>query len=242
MFVLGYFRSGTTFLQNLLAADPDLRSPSWPQVLAPQAFVPGWFFLRYFFVPLLPLTRLGAVVPVGARLPGGGRLRVEQSGRDVRPRRTRHPSPPASLLQSVSRSRRAFEEGVEPLALTSVRLRPEAYALLPAGGDFCSSRRAIRRASATSRICFRAPSLSTSPVRRKSCSGPTSFWRANCNVRSPCSRRCPRTSRRRSSLTNISRRRCTIWRIELDSGRRPRGSAAAGSHCRPRGRDEADLP
>ena len=29
VFVLGYFRSGTTFLQNLLAADPALRSPRW---------------------------------------------------------------------------------------------------------------------------------------------------------------------------------------------------------------------
>ncbi|MGX8008387.1 sulfotransferase family protein [Mesorhizobium sp. ORM8.1] len=69
MFVLGYFRSGTTFLQNLLAADPGLRSPSWPQVLAPQSFALGWVVLRYLFVPLLPLTRLDAVVPVGARLP-----------------------------------------------------------------------------------------------------------------------------------------------------------------------------
>jgi hypothetical protein len=69
VFVLGYFRSGTTFLQNLLAADPSLRSPSWPQVLAPQTFVLGWVLLRYLFVPLLPLTRLNAVVPVGARLP-----------------------------------------------------------------------------------------------------------------------------------------------------------------------------
>ncbi|TPI19452.1 sulfotransferase [Mesorhizobium sp. B4-1-1] len=69
VFVLGYFRSGTTFLQNLLAADPSLRSPSWPQVLAPQTFVLGWALLRTLFVPLLPLTRLDAVVPVGARLP-----------------------------------------------------------------------------------------------------------------------------------------------------------------------------
>ena len=69
VFVLGYFRSGTTFLQNLLAADPNLRSPSWPQVLAPQTFVLGWALLRYLFVPLLPLTRLDAVVPMGAKLP-----------------------------------------------------------------------------------------------------------------------------------------------------------------------------
>ncbi|AZO43727.1 sulfotransferase [Mesorhizobium sp. M7D.F.Ca.US.005.01.1.1] len=94
VFVLGYFRSGTTFLQNLLAADPDLRSPSWPQVLAPQAFVPGWFLLRYLFVPLLPLTRLGAVVPVGAKLPGEDDFALNNlggmsvlAGRAILPRR-----------------------------------------------------------------------------------------------------------------------------------------------------------
>ena len=70
VFVLGYFRSGTTFLQNLMAADQSLKSPSWPQVLAPQTFVIGWTLLRYLFVPLLPLTRLGAVAPIGARQPG----------------------------------------------------------------------------------------------------------------------------------------------------------------------------
>jgi omega-hydroxy-beta-dihydromenaquinone-9 sulfotransferase len=69
LFVLGYFRSGTTFLQNLLAADPALRSPRWPEVLAPQTFVVGWVILRYLFVPLLPLTRLDTVAPVGATLP-----------------------------------------------------------------------------------------------------------------------------------------------------------------------------
>ena len=70
VFVLGYFRSGTTFLQNLMAADQSLASPSWPQVLAPQTFVLGWTLLRYLFVPLLPLTRLEAVAPMGAGHPG----------------------------------------------------------------------------------------------------------------------------------------------------------------------------
>lgn len=94
VFVLGYFRSGTTFLQNLLAADPGLRSPSWPQVLAPQAFVLGWTLLRYVFVPLLPLTRLDAVVPVGARLPAEDDFALNNlggmsilAGRAVLPRR-----------------------------------------------------------------------------------------------------------------------------------------------------------
>lgn len=94
VFVLGYFRSGTTFLQNLLAADPSLRSPSWPQVLAPQTFVLGWVLLRYLFVPLLPLTRLNAVVPVGARLPAEDDFALNNlggmsilAGRAVLPRR-----------------------------------------------------------------------------------------------------------------------------------------------------------
>ncbi|MBZ9660962.1 sulfotransferase [Mesorhizobium sp. ESP-6-4] len=94
VFVLGYFRSGTTFLQNLLSADPDLRSPGWPQVLAPQTFVLGWALLRYLFVPLLPLTRLDAVVPVGARLPAEDDFALNNlggmsilAGRAVLPRR-----------------------------------------------------------------------------------------------------------------------------------------------------------
>lgn len=69
VFVLGYFRSGTTFLQNLLAADPTLRSPRWAEALAPQTFVLGWTIFRILLVPFLPLTRLGAVVPIGATLP-----------------------------------------------------------------------------------------------------------------------------------------------------------------------------
>lgn len=69
VFVLGYFRSGTTFLHNLLAADPILRSPRWAEVLAPQTFVVGWVIFRYLLVPFLPLARLDAVVPVGMDLP-----------------------------------------------------------------------------------------------------------------------------------------------------------------------------
>lgn len=94
VFVLGYFRSGTTFLQNLLATDPNLRSPSWQQVLAPQTFVLGWALLRYLFVPLLPLTRLDAVVPMGARLPAEDDFALNNlggmsvlAGRAVLPRR-----------------------------------------------------------------------------------------------------------------------------------------------------------
>ena len=94
VFVLGYFRSGTTFLQNLLAADPALRSPRWPEVLAPQTFVLGWVILRYLFLPILPLTRLDAVVPVGASLPAEDDFALNNwggmsilAGRAILPRR-----------------------------------------------------------------------------------------------------------------------------------------------------------
>lgn len=94
VFVLGYFRSGTTFLQNLLAADPALRSPRWPEVLAPQTFVLGWVILRYLFVPILPLTRLDAVAPVGSSLPAEDDFALNNwggmsilAGRAILPRR-----------------------------------------------------------------------------------------------------------------------------------------------------------
>ncbi len=70
IFVLGYFRSGTTFMQTLLAADPMLRTPRWAEALTPHAFVPGWLFLRYLLIPFMPLTRIDDVVPLAATLPG----------------------------------------------------------------------------------------------------------------------------------------------------------------------------
>src|SRR5258707_745140 len=39
LFVLGYYRSGTTHLQYLLDRDVHLRSPRWCEVLAPQGFI-----------------------------------------------------------------------------------------------------------------------------------------------------------------------------------------------------------
>jgi hypothetical protein len=70
IFVLGYFRSGTTFLQSLLAVDPTLRTPQWAEVLVPQTFSFGWKVWRYLLVPFLPLARLDGVAPVGSALPG----------------------------------------------------------------------------------------------------------------------------------------------------------------------------
>ncbi len=70
IFVLGHSRSGTTFLQGLLDADPMLRSPRWAEVLAPQGFVLIWTVLRYVLIPFLPLTRMEEVIPLAANLPG----------------------------------------------------------------------------------------------------------------------------------------------------------------------------
>ena len=69
IFVLGYFRSGTTFLQSLLAADPMLRSPRWGEALFPQAFVIGWTLARYLLIPFLPLARVDEVSPLAPTLP-----------------------------------------------------------------------------------------------------------------------------------------------------------------------------
>jgi hypothetical protein len=70
VFVLGHSRSGTTFLQQLLAADPMLRSPRWAEVLAPQGFIVFWTILRYLLIPFLPLTRMEEVIPLAPNLPG----------------------------------------------------------------------------------------------------------------------------------------------------------------------------
>ncbi len=69
VFVLGYFRSGTTWLQTLLAHDPALRSPIWVEALSPQLFVVSWTVLRLLMVPFLMLVHIRTVSPLGAALP-----------------------------------------------------------------------------------------------------------------------------------------------------------------------------
>ncbi len=69
IFVLGYFRSGTTWLQTLLSRDPALRSPIWLEALSPHTFVVTWAVLRVLLAPFLMLVRIRAVSPLGARLP-----------------------------------------------------------------------------------------------------------------------------------------------------------------------------
>ena len=69
VFVLGYFRSGTTWLQTLLALDPKLRTPLWLEALSPHTFVTTWVILRVLLTPFLWLVRIRRVSPLGATLP-----------------------------------------------------------------------------------------------------------------------------------------------------------------------------
>jgi omega-hydroxy-beta-dihydromenaquinone-9 sulfotransferase len=57
VFILGYYRSGTTHLQYLLSRDPNFFSPTWVHTLVPQGFILTWTFLRFFLIPFMPSTR-----------------------------------------------------------------------------------------------------------------------------------------------------------------------------------------
>ena len=69
VFVLGYYRSGTTHLQYLLDCDPQLYSPQWAQTLAPQGFVLSWSLLRALFIPFMPATRPVDALAFGPDVP-----------------------------------------------------------------------------------------------------------------------------------------------------------------------------
>ncbi|MEZ6233197.1 MAG: sulfotransferase [Phycisphaerales bacterium] len=68
--VLGYYRSGTTHLHNLLACDPHNYTPRWGQVLAPQGFVLSWFVLKLFLWAALPTKRPQDDMAFGPEWPG----------------------------------------------------------------------------------------------------------------------------------------------------------------------------
>ncbi|MCB9841413.1 MAG: sulfotransferase [Phycisphaeraceae bacterium] len=68
--VLGYYRSGTTHLHNLLACDPHNHTPRWGQVLAPQGFVLSWFVLKLFLWAALPTKRPQDDMAFGPEWPG----------------------------------------------------------------------------------------------------------------------------------------------------------------------------
>ncbi len=67
--VLGYFRTGTTHLHNLLSCDRRFQTPKWYQALAPQGFAASWTFLRLFLVPFLANNRPQDDVPFGPEWP-----------------------------------------------------------------------------------------------------------------------------------------------------------------------------
>ena len=69
IFILGYYRSGTTHLHYLLSCDPNLSTPRWYQMLAPQGFALSWTFLRYFLVPFLSSSRPQDDVAYGPEYP-----------------------------------------------------------------------------------------------------------------------------------------------------------------------------
>ncbi len=68
--VLGYFRSGTTHLHNLLSCDGRFVTPRWRQCLAPQGFWGAWTLLRTFLIPFLGNSRPHDDVPFGPDWPG----------------------------------------------------------------------------------------------------------------------------------------------------------------------------
>jgi hypothetical protein len=67
--VLGYYRSGTTLLQYLLSCDPNVYSPNWAQVFAPQGWWLTWTLLRWFVLPFFPRTRPQDNVAFGPLVP-----------------------------------------------------------------------------------------------------------------------------------------------------------------------------
>lgn len=69
IFILGYYRTGTTHLQYLLNLDPALFSPKWCHALVPQGFVFSWTFFRYFLIPFLPATRRIDAMDINPDLP-----------------------------------------------------------------------------------------------------------------------------------------------------------------------------
>ncbi len=93
VFILGYYRSGTTFLQFLLNCDPNLYSPRWSQTFSPQGFYLSWTFLRFFLTPFYSTARPQDDVAFGPDVPAeddfalcNGALVSSLVGRHVLPR------------------------------------------------------------------------------------------------------------------------------------------------------------
>ncbi len=69
VFVLGYYRSGTTHLQYLLNCDPQMMTPRWYHTLAPQGFVLTWGFFRALMIPFMSGSRPMDGVGIGPEYP-----------------------------------------------------------------------------------------------------------------------------------------------------------------------------
>jgi hypothetical protein len=69
VFIVGYSRSGTTYLHYLLSKDPALNYCATYQVLMPHIFLSMGLFLQAFFKKVLPSKRLMDNMKMGAGLP-----------------------------------------------------------------------------------------------------------------------------------------------------------------------------
>lgn len=69
LFILGFYRSGTTHLHYMLSCDARFCTPRWFQTLAPQGFALTWAVLRFLLVPFLPVARFQDEMRFGANAP-----------------------------------------------------------------------------------------------------------------------------------------------------------------------------
>ncbi len=97
VFVLGYYRSGTTHLHYLLSADRGFVTPRWYQTLAPAGFVLSWSVTRWLLVPFLGGSRPQDDVAYGPEWPAEDDFAVNNLsatgtliGRTVLPERWKH--------------------------------------------------------------------------------------------------------------------------------------------------------
>lgn len=68
--IVGYYRSGTTHLHNLMSCDRRFVTPRWYQCLAGQGYWLGWSVMRVLLVPFLGRTRPQDSVGFGPEWPG----------------------------------------------------------------------------------------------------------------------------------------------------------------------------
>lgn len=67
--IAGYFRSGTTHLHYLLSCDPQMRTPRWVHVCAPQGFFASWALIRWMMIPFVSNSRPQDDVAFGPEWP-----------------------------------------------------------------------------------------------------------------------------------------------------------------------------